>query len=67
MDEGFPGFTLRSARRCRRAADLANSRRAAEACVILHHHALLRNPSHVVQLAKRICDITRNLRVESAL
>jgi perosamine synthetase len=44
MDVGFRGFLKRPASRCRKAGDLANSARAAEATVLLHHPILLRPP-----------------------
>lgn len=41
LDRGFPGFVLRSQRRCRAAGELPNSRRAAQATLVLHHPVLL--------------------------
>ncbi|HEX5447214.1 MAG TPA: DegT/DnrJ/EryC1/StrS family aminotransferase, partial [Pirellulales bacterium] len=41
IDAGFRGFALRGPRRCRIAGDLVESRRAAEACLVLHHPVLL--------------------------
>lgn len=49
---GFRGFVRRSVRRCRKVGDLANSRRAAEQTILLHHTALSAPPETVQQIAE---------------
>jgi dTDP-4-amino-4,6-dideoxygalactose transaminase len=51
MDEGFRGFALRSARRCRKVGDLRYSQEAAEATVLLHHPVLLGPPEQIDRVA----------------
>ena len=52
IDQGFRGFHRRSARRCRRVGDLANSHAAAESTVLLHHPVLL-SDSETIELVAR--------------
>lgn len=58
LDRGFPGFVLRSQRRCRAAGDLAASRRAAQATLVLHHPVLLEPAETLRAVAhglKKVC------------
>ena len=41
VDRGFHGFAKRTARRCRKVGDLANSKHAASQTMLLHHPVLL--------------------------
>lgn len=51
LDAGFRGFVRRGPRRCRSVGDLAHSRRAAEATVLLHHPVLLEPPETMARIA----------------
>jgi len=59
IDEGFRGFTRRSAGRCRRVGSLEHSDRAAQQTVLLHHPVLL-EPTHVIdQVAQAFVKVQR--------
>jgi dTDP-4-amino-4,6-dideoxygalactose transaminase len=51
LDAGFRGFALRSARRCRVAGNLTQSRLAAERMTVLHHPILLESPDVIDSVA----------------
>jgi dTDP-4-amino-4,6-dideoxygalactose transaminase len=57
VDAGFRGFALRSERRCRIAADLAHSKRAAIAGLVLHHPVLLLGAETVDRAAQAILKV----------
>jgi dTDP-4-amino-4,6-dideoxygalactose transaminase len=57
LDRGFRGFVLRSSRRCRRVDDLANSRRAADSTLLLHHPILLEPQQTVAAVAEAIAKV----------
>jgi dTDP-4-amino-4,6-dideoxygalactose transaminase len=63
IDAGFRGFLLRSPRRCRKPADLAASRRAAEQTLLLHHPVLLRDADTLQQLATIITSTAQRLAI----
>lgn len=52
LDAGFRGFTLRSARRCRKVGALPHSAQAAEQTVLLHHPVLLESAETVAAVAQ---------------
>lgn len=57
IDAGFRGFALRGPRRCRIAGDLAECRRAAEACLVLHHPVLLEPPETIERVADALAKV----------
>jgi dTDP-4-amino-4,6-dideoxygalactose transaminase len=61
MDAGFRGFTRRSGRRCRPVGDLAGSREAAEATVLLHHPILLGTAEDMARVAQAMAKVTSYL------
>lgn len=50
IDEGFRGFGLRSARRCRRVGELDSSRIAATRTMLIHHPVLLGSDALIDQV-----------------
>ena len=52
IDSGFRGFAFRSPKRCRIVGELMESRRAAEAALVLHHPVLL-EPDDVIDRVSR--------------
>lgn len=54
IGEGFRGFGLRSARRCRKVGDLANSRLQVARTCLLHHPVFLADDAAIADLADRI-------------
>jgi perosamine synthetase len=50
IDEGFRGFGLRSARRCRRVGELVNSQLAATQTMLIHHPVLLGSDALIDQV-----------------
>lgn len=51
IDEGFRGFGLRSARRCRKVGELVNSHIAASRTLLIHHPVLLGSETLIDQVA----------------
>ena len=51
---GFPGFTRRSDRRCRKVGDMACARLFAEQIVVLHHPLLLADEAQLQQVARQL-------------
>ena len=62
IDAGFRGFTRRGATRCRRVGNLANSQRASERMVLLHHPILLESRSNVERVAHAVQKVHHALR-----
>ena len=58
---GFRGFARRSERRCRKVGPLAESRRAAETTVLLHHPILLEPPERIDALAGALAKVSTAL------
>jgi dTDP-4-amino-4,6-dideoxygalactose transaminase len=54
IDEGFRGFTRRTANRCRVVGDLKGARRAASGTVLLHHPVLLESSETIAKVAEAI-------------
>jgi len=63
LDAGFRGFAFRSPRRCRAADNLAECRRAAADCVVLHHPVLLEDDTVIHLVAAAIEKVARALIV----
>ncbi|HEY5313605.1 MAG TPA: aminotransferase class V-fold PLP-dependent enzyme [Pirellulales bacterium] len=58
LDTGFRGFLQRGPRRCRRGMSLHVAGQAAERAVLLHHPALLEEPTrldHIAAGLKKVC------------
>lgn len=66
IDAGFRGFALRSERRCRAATDLAHSRRAATAGLVLHHPLLLQDAETIDRAAQAILKVADGFRFDAA-
>lgn len=64
IDAGFRGFALRGPGRCRVAGELVESRRAAEAALVLHHPVLLEPPETIDRVADALIKIATNWRTE---
>ncbi len=58
IDTGFRGFARRSQRRCRKIGSLAESQRAAETTLLLHHPILLEPPERIDDLARALVKVT---------
>ncbi len=58
IDTGFRGFARRSQRRCRKIGPLAESQRAAETTLLLHHPILLEPPERIDALARALIKVT---------
>ncbi len=54
IGEGFRGFGLRSARRCRKVGSLFNSQAQSERTCLLHHPVLLADEPVIADLSQRI-------------
>ncbi len=54
IGEGFRGFGLRSARRCRKIGALSNSQAQSERTCLLHHPVLLADEPVIEELSRRI-------------
>jgi dTDP-4-amino-4,6-dideoxygalactose transaminase len=65
IDAGFRGFARRSARRCRVAGPLPNSRLAAEATVLLHHPVLLQAPETVAHVTTALRKVLHNFQASA--
>lgn len=61
LDAGFRGFALRSSRRCDRAGDLLQCRRAAEQTVLLHHPVLLKSDETIARVASALKKVVNAL------
>jgi len=61
IDEGFRGFTGRSAHRCRRAGKLDASARLSRSTILLHHPILLAPEQAAWQVARVLDDAVRRL------
>jgi dTDP-4-amino-4,6-dideoxygalactose transaminase len=59
IDAGFRGFVRRAPRRCRKVGDLAHSRRAAEATLVLHHPILLEPDDRIDGLVRGLAKVAR--------
>lgn len=59
IDSGFRGFAGRSQRRCRHVGDLANSRRAADTTIVLHHPVLLASADEIKKVAAAFAKVVR--------
>lgn len=65
IDAGFRGFALRGPRRCRISGDLAESRRASEACLVLHHPVLLEPPETIDRVSDALAKVVEAWLVAS--
>jgi perosamine synthetase len=66
LDAGFRGFVLRPASRARKDQPLENSRRAADATVLLHHPVLLENAATVDRVAGAVRKVVAALAAGAA-
>ncbi len=57
LHEGFRGFALRGARRCRKAGDLPHSQAAAQRMMVLHHPVLLEPAATIDRVAAAIAKV----------
>jgi dTDP-4-amino-4,6-dideoxygalactose transaminase len=57
IDAGFRGFTLRPDSRCRKVGALAQSRRATEQTVVLHHPVLLQPPATAQRVGRALAKV----------
>lgn len=62
IDEGFRGFALRSASRCRVVGPLEHARRAAQGTLLLHHPVLLESDAVIDRVAAAIRKMVGRLR-----
>jgi len=62
LDPGFRGFATRSSRRCRKVSELAQSRRASEQTLLLHHPVLLGSNAELRQVVTAIQKVVRGLQ-----
>lgn len=65
IDAGFRGFALRGPRRCGIMGDLAESRRAAEACLVVHHPVLLAPPETIDRVGDALAKVAHAWLVAS--
>lgn len=61
VDEGFRGFSRRSAGRCRTVGSLERAIQAAQATAILHHPVLLEDDATIHRVADAISKVVRGL------
>ena len=66
LAEGFRGFVLRSARRCRKVGTLAESQHAAAHTALLHHPVLLESRLVIEQVANGFRKVTRSLLADAS-
>jgi dTDP-4-amino-4,6-dideoxygalactose transaminase len=66
LDAGFRGFALRSARRCRAAGELTQSRLAAERMMVLHHPILLEPPEVIDSLVLALHKVAWHFQCSSS-
>jgi dTDP-4-amino-4,6-dideoxygalactose transaminase len=62
LGAGFPGFVLRSHRRCRHVGPLENSRQASSSMLVLHHPVLLEPPEVIDRVADCLAKVEKALR-----